>query len=37
MTIAAENKLKLICTHWKEVHPDLQGYQRLTDVLVKYL
>ena len=35
MTIAAENKLKLICTHWKEVHPDLPGYQRLTDILIK--
>jgi len=35
MTIDAENKLMLICKYWKEVHPDLQGYQRLTDVLVK--
>jgi hypothetical protein len=36
MTIDAETKLALIYKHWKEVHPDLQGYQQLTDVLVKY-
>jgi hypothetical protein len=37
MTIDAETKLKLIYKHWNEVHPDLQGYQQLTDALVKYL
>jgi hypothetical protein len=35
MTIDVENKLKLVYKYWNEVHPDLHGYQRLTDILIK--
>lgn len=35
MTIDAETKLKLIYKYWNEVHPDIQGYQKLVDMLLE--
>jgi hypothetical protein len=29
------DKLDLIYKNWREVHPDLNGYQKLTDVLIE--
>ena len=35
MTIHATNKLELLYSTWHEVHPDIDGYQQIVDVLVK--
>jgi hypothetical protein len=34
MTLNANQKLKRIYTEWKEVHPSIQGYQKLTDEII---
>jgi len=37
MTIDANRKLELIYSEWKEVHPSIEGYQRLVDEIIFYL
>jgi len=36
MTVTNGEKLKLIYDNWQDVHPNLQGYGQIVDVLVKY-
>jgi len=37
LAIDNADKLDLIYRNWHEVHPDIHGYQKIVDVLVKYL
>jgi hypothetical protein len=36
MSIVAAEKLDLIYSNWKEVHPDIVGYSKLIDELLPY-
>lgn len=37
MSIHAADKLELIYSNWKEVHPNIHGYQKLTDEIILHL
>jgi lysophospholipase L1-like esterase len=37
LMLDSSKKFKVCCKHWDDIHPNIQGYQQLTDVLVKYL
>ena len=37
MTIVNANKLNLVYHNWKEVHPPIEGYQRIVDEILPYL
>lgn len=36
MSIIAADKLELVYSNWKEVHPDITGYSKLVDQLLPY-